>query len=90
MASAAEPLSGLPQAEASQDLARSWKKLTRAATIVRYAARSDHSPDDAISADPHRRAIQTSGRRSRQSEVTICSASPAPTLNAYTLSSVAT
>jgi ATP-dependent Zn protease len=34
MASAAEPLSGLPQAEASQELARSWKKLTRAATIV--------------------------------------------------------
>ena len=34
MATAAEPLSGLPQAEASQDLARSWKKLTRAATIV--------------------------------------------------------
>ena len=34
MATAAEPLSGLPQAEASQELARSWKKLTRAATIV--------------------------------------------------------
>src|SRR4029079_17670909 len=34
MAPAAEPLSGLPQAEASQDLARSWKKLTRAATVV--------------------------------------------------------
>ena len=34
MATAAEPLSGLPQAEASQDLARSWKKLTRAATVV--------------------------------------------------------
>ncbi|HEX5582967.1 AAA family ATPase [Gaiella sp.] len=34
MATAAEPLSGLPQAEASQELARSWKKLTRAATVV--------------------------------------------------------
>ena len=34
MATAAESLAGLPQAEASQELARSWKKLTRAATIV--------------------------------------------------------
>jgi len=34
MATAAEPLAGLPQAEASQELARSWKKLTRAATVV--------------------------------------------------------
>jgi cell division protease FtsH len=34
MATAAETLPGLPQAEASQELARSWKKLTRAATIV--------------------------------------------------------
>ena len=33
-ATAAESLAGLPQAEASQELARSWKKLTRAATIV--------------------------------------------------------
>ena len=31
----AEPLpGGLPQAEASQDLARSWRRLTRAATVV--------------------------------------------------------
>ena len=34
MATAAESIAGLPQAEASQELARSWKKLTRAATIV--------------------------------------------------------
>jgi cell division protease FtsH len=34
MATAAESLPGLPQAEASQELARSWKRLTRAATLV--------------------------------------------------------
>jgi cell division protease FtsH len=37
MAIAEAPLSGLPQAEASQDLARSWRRLTRAATLVAVA-----------------------------------------------------
>ena len=34
MATAEAPLTGLPQAEASQALARSWRRLTRAATAV--------------------------------------------------------
>jgi len=44
MATAAEPLSGLPQAEASQDLARSWKKLTRVTPdrLVRAEVDPDH------------------------------------------------
>ena len=37
MATAEAPLAGLPQAEASQELARSWRRLTRAATAVAIA-----------------------------------------------------
>ncbi len=37
MATAEAPLAGLPQAEASQELAKSWRRLTRAATIVAVA-----------------------------------------------------
>ncbi len=37
MATAEAPLTGLPQAEASQELARSWRRLTRAATAVAIA-----------------------------------------------------
>ena len=37
MATAEAPLAGLPQAEASQELARSWRRLTRAATAVAVA-----------------------------------------------------
>jgi cell division protease FtsH len=37
MATAEAPLAGLPQAEASQELAKSWRRLTRAATAVAVA-----------------------------------------------------
>ena len=37
MATAEAPLGGLPQAEASQELAKSWRRLTRAATAVAVA-----------------------------------------------------
>ena len=37
MATAEASLTGLPQADASQDLARSWRRLTRAATAVAVA-----------------------------------------------------
>ena len=37
MATAEAPLAGLPQAEASQELAKSWRRLTRAATAVAIA-----------------------------------------------------
>src|SRR4029453_1995377 len=37
MATAEAPLAGLPQAEASQELAKSWRRLTRAATVVPVA-----------------------------------------------------
>ncbi|MBA2295152.1 MAG: AAA family ATPase [Actinobacteria bacterium] len=37
MATVDAPLTGLPQAEASQELARSWRRLTRAATAVAIA-----------------------------------------------------
>ena len=30
----AEPLTGLPQGESSRELARGWRTLTRAATVV--------------------------------------------------------
>ena len=34
MATVDPPLQGLPQAEVSQDLAKSWRRLTRSATAV--------------------------------------------------------
>ena len=37
MATAEAPLAGMPQAEASQELAKSWRRLTRAATAVAVA-----------------------------------------------------
>ena len=37
MATAEAPLAGLPQAEASQELAKSWRRLTRVATAVAVA-----------------------------------------------------